>query len=104
MEKQIYFIVAILQVAIEKDKYDKYFKVFEFTKGNVYFELLDEADLEEYQNPILVKHEKQVGVVDNVEKALKQLELFEGKVEGNPKLVETLASEKARLKTKYNIS
>lgn len=104
MQEQVYFIVAVLEHATEKDKYDKFFKVFEFTKGKVYFELIDENDLELYQNPILVKHEKAVGVVDNVETALKQLELFEGRVDANPKMVETLASEKARLKEKYNIS
>jgi len=102
--EKVYFIVAVLQHAINADQYDKYFKVFEFTKGKVYFELIDENDLAEYQNPILVKNEKQVGVVDTVEEALRQLDLFDGKVNDNPKMVKTLAEEKARLKEKYNIS
>lgn len=104
MEKQIYFIVAVLQEAITPNQYEKFFKVFEFTKWRVYFELIDENDLELYQNPILVQHEKAVGVVDNIEDALKQLEQFIGKVDANPKMHETLVNEITRLKEKYNIS
>lgn len=104
-QKKIYFVVAVIEKVLnDKITIEKFFKVFEFTKGKVYYELLDENDLELYDKPILSISEDPF-ILDSAEKAIKQLEGYRPQLENTKKekLKETLESEIKRLSEKYKV-
>lgn len=86
---------------------DKFFKVFEFTKGKVYFELIDESNLDLYAIPVLVRDAEKNMVHDNPNSAIEQLKGYLPQVEGikeKEKIKISLDEEIKRLSEKYNIS
>lgn len=103
--QEIFFLVAVIEKVLDdKITIEKFFKVFEFTKGKTYYELINEDDLAFYQNPLLIKGDNEF-VLDTPDKAIKQLEGYRGQVnqKGKEILQKTMEEEIKRLSEKYNI-
>lgn len=107
--EKVYFVVGVTATVVDPKTREvaRSMNVFEFTKGRVYFELIDESKLPFYQKPILIAQEKENNVLDNIEDTIKFLKGYYPqleKVKDGDKIKVSLDSELKRLKEKYNIS